>query len=55
MDLAGVGNGLTTAKILATLELMGTLKLVTYFLGVSFGFYYELKIIFSRFCTILNI
>lgn len=50
-----MGSGLTTAKILATLELMGTLRIVIYYLGISFGFYYEVKIIFGRFCTILNI
>lgn len=34
---------------------MGTLKILVFFMGVSIGLYFELKVIFGRFCTILNI
>ena len=34
---------------------MGTLKLLVFFMGIAIGFFFELKIIFKRFCTILNI
>jgi hypothetical protein len=55
MDITGEGSGLTTAKIFATMELMVTLRLLVFFLGMSIGFYFELQIIFDRICTILNI
>jgi len=55
MDLTGQGSGLTTAKIFATMDLMQTLRTLVFFLGISLGFYFELRIIFDRFCTILNI
>lgn len=55
MDLTGEGTGLTTAKIFSTMELMVTLRLLVFFLGVSIGFLFELQIIFDRFCGILNI
>ena len=55
VDLARQGSGLTTAKIFATMQLMGTLKFVMFFMGIAFGFYFELKIIFERICTIFNI
>lgn len=37
------------------MQLMGTLKFVMFFMGIAFGFYFELKIIFERICTIFNI
>lgn len=46
MDLTEQGKGLTNAKILSTLDLLGTLKLAVLYMGVSLGFYFELKIIF---------
>lgn len=55
MDRTGEGLGLSTAKIFATMELMVTLRLLIFFLGISIGFYFELVIIFDRICTILNI
>ena len=55
MDLTGAGSGLTTSKIFSTLELMCTLRYVVFNLGISIGFYFELKIFFARFCTIMNI
>lgn len=55
MDRTGEGLGLSTAKIFATMELMVTLRLLIFFLGISIGFYFELMIIFDRICTILNI
>jgi hypothetical protein len=55
MDLTGQGSGLSIAKIFSTMDLMGTLRSIVYFLGITLGFYYELCIIFDRFCTILNI
>ena len=42
MELAKDGSGLSTAKMLATLELMGTLKLLMEYSGISFQFYFEL-------------
>ena len=55
IDFTGAGSGLSAAKILATIELMVTLKFVVYFMGISIGLYFELKIIFGRICTIFNI
>lgn len=46
IDMTGQGTGLSTAKIFATMELLVTMKLVVFFMGVSLGFYYELLIIF---------
>lgn len=45
MDLTGVGTALTTARIFATMELIGTLRYVLFFLGLTFSFYFELEII----------
>jgi hypothetical protein len=36
IDLAKVGSGLSTAKMLATLEFMEILKLIMEYLGISF-------------------
>ena len=55
MGLTGEGSGLSNAKIFSTMELMATLRLLVVCMGISLGFYFELKIIFGRFCTILNI
>lgn len=55
MDSTGEGTGLSNAKIFSTMELMVTLRMLVFFLGISIGFYYELRIIFDRFCAILNI
>lgn len=44
---------LTTAKMLATIQLMTSAKLFQAFFGSNF--YFELRVIFERFCTILNI
>ena len=55
MDLTGKGTGLSTAKIFSTIELMTVLKQAIFHLGISFGLYYELQIIYGRFCTIMNI
>jgi ABC-type bacteriocin/lantibiotic exporter with double-glycine peptidase domain len=55
MDLTGSGSGLSTAKIFSTMDLMATLRTVVFYLGITLGFYFELRIIFSRFCTIFNI
>ena len=55
MEFTGEGSGLTVAKIFATMELMVTTRLIVFFLGISMGFYFELIIIFDRFCTIYNI
>lgn len=43
------------AKIFSTMELMVTLRLIVFFMGIGIGFYFELNIIFERFCTVLNI
>lgn len=40
MDLTNEGAKLTTAKIFSTAELMGTLKLIVLFMGISLGFYF---------------
>ena len=50
-----MGTALTTARIFATMELIGTLRYVLFFLGLTFSFYFELEIILERFCTIFNI
>lgn len=55
IDLTGQGTGLTNAKIFSTMELLVTLKFQVYFMGIFISTYYELLIIFGRFCTILNI
>ena len=55
MDLTGAGTVLTAARIFATMELIGTLRYVLFFLGLTFSFYFELEIIIERFCTIFNI
>lgn len=55
MDLKNQGTGLSTAKIFATMDLMVTLRMYVFFLGISIGFYYELRIIFDRLCTVFNI
>ena len=52
MNIGGKG---TTAKIFSTKELMETLKLLVLFMRIAIGFYFELRLIFGRFCTILNI
>lgn len=40
MDLTGEGSGLSTAKIFSTMELLVTLKLVVFFMGVAISFYF---------------
>jgi hypothetical protein len=55
IDLTGEGTGLTTAKMLATLELMIYMRIVIFTLGFGLSHYFELKIIFERTCTILNL
>lgn len=40
MDMTGEGNGLNTAKIFATLELMCTLRFVVFYMGISIGFFF---------------
>ena len=55
MDLTGEGKELTNAKIFSTLDLLGTLKVAVLYMGVSLGFYFELRIFFQRFCQIMNI
>lgn len=37
------------------MDLIVSLKMVVLFMGISFGFYYELGVIFRRFCTVFNI
>lgn len=46
MDLTGEGTGLSTAKIFSTMELMVTLRLLVFFMGIAISFYYEMRIIF---------
>lgn len=55
MDLTGEGKELTNVKIFATLELLGTLRVVVLYIGIAISFYFELVVIFERFCQILNI
>ena len=55
VGLTSGGSELSNAKIFSTLDLMATLRIVVVSMGISLGFYFELKIIFGRFCTILNI
>ena len=40
VDLTGPEGSLSTAKIFATMELVVTLKLVVFFMGISIGFYF---------------
>jgi hypothetical protein len=46
MDVTGSGSELTTAKILSTLNVIMTLRLMVLVIGFSIGFGFELKIIF---------
>lgn len=55
MDRTDQESLLTAAKIFSTMELMGTLKLLLYLMGPSFNFYFDIKIILDRFCSIFNI
>ena len=55
MDVTGSGSELTTAKILSTLNVLMILRVMVFLIGFSIGFGFELKIIFQRFCAILNI
>ena len=55
MHFTGAGTGLSVAKIFSTMELMVTTRLIVFFLGITWTFYYELKVIFDRLCTIYNI
>jgi hypothetical protein len=55
MDLTGQGTGLSTAKIFATMELMVLLKYNIKTLTFFSDFFFEIKIVFERLCTILNI
>jgi hypothetical protein len=40
VDLTGEGKELTNAKIFATLDLLGTIKVAALILGTSIGFYF---------------
>ena len=55
MDLTGQGKELTTPKIIATIELMVTLKFLIGHTSMGIGFYFELQVIMQRFCDIMNI
>lgn len=54
MDLTGAGTGLSNAKIFSTMGLMSTLKITVMILGIGLGHYFELKVIFQRICTVIN-
>jgi hypothetical protein len=54
MDLTGAGTGLSNAKIFSTMDLMSTLKITVMILGIGLGHYFELKVIFQRICTVIN-
>jgi hypothetical protein len=54
MDLTGAGTGLSNAKIFSTMDLMSTLKITVMILGIGLSHYFELKVIFQRICTVLN-
>jgi hypothetical protein len=55
LDLTQFGNELTTSKIFSTIYLMFYIKTLISFSGTALNFYFELGIIFERFCNILNI
>lgn len=48
-------NELQTSNILSTLQLVASFRLSIFFFGLMLGFYFQLIVIFERFCTIFNI
>lgn len=48
------GTGLSTAKIFSSLEVIFSFKFSIFMLSLGFGFYYEVKVVFTRFASIFN-
>ena len=55
MYATGEGTGLSVAKIFSTLELMATARVTVFYFGLAMSFFFELHVIFERFCNIYNI
>lgn len=55
MQFGKVGHELSFVNIFTIIQLMAVFKYDIYLAGLGFGVYFELKVIFERFCTIFNI